>query len=95
MIPYFYSYVNWHNLNTPLGIHYFIQEMKDNNVDIKNYPDLDVYYKVLCGNAFKEEPNMITVDYTVNKIKNALIRYGLAHRSAKMEKGYYYFWKGD
>lgn len=95
MAPYFYNYITWYDLTSPLGIHNFIQEMKDNKVDIKKYPEIDIYYNVLCNNSFKEEPNMITVDYVIIKLKNALVRYGFAHRVKDVKEGYYYFWKGD
>ena len=38
---------------------------------------------------------MITVDYVIIKLKNALVRYGFAHRVKDVKEGYYYFWKGD
>lgn len=96
-VPEYYQYLMWYNLDTPLGLYDFIEEMKQDNVDLNDYPEIKVYYEVLFNNAFKDEPNMITVNYVVWKLKNALIRYGFAHTTRKVENKIYYYWneKGD
>lgn len=91
-VPQYFEYFNWYDLDNPLGIHDFIQEMKDNGVSIEDFPDIHIYYDIMYNNAFRDEPNMITVDYIVPKIKRALIRYGLAHTCKKVEYKLYYFW---
>ena len=57
MAPYFYNYITWHDLTSPLGIHNFIQEMKDNKVDIKQYPEIDIYYNVFHLNLLSKNNN--------------------------------------
>lgn len=93
-VPEYYKYFNWYDLRNAMGIYNFIQEMIDSGIDINDYPDIKVYYDILYSSAFKEEPNMITVDYVVKKMRNALIRYNLAHTTSLIKGELYYFWYG-
>lgn len=95
-IPDFYEYLNWYDLNTPVGIYNFMQEfLEDNNIE--DYPDIKVYYEMLCESAFKEQPDMVVVDYVLNKLKNRLIKYGFAHTTrflaVDLKKKAYFYWK--
>ena len=94
------KYINIYDLSTPLGLYSFIEEMKSDNVNLDDYPEIKIYYDILCNKALKEDVDMITVDYVIKKLKNALIRYGLAHNNYDICKLYnnkdaYYYWKGD
>ena len=91
-IPDYYAFLTWYDLDTPYGIYNFVQEMIMNGIDLKKYPDVNVYYKILCDNIFRDEPNIITVDYIVKKMKNVLIRYGFAHTTSKVHYKWYYYW---
>lgn len=91
-VPQYYEYLNWYDLDSPLGVHGFIQEMIDNGIDLDDFPDIKIYYDIMYNNAFRDEPNIVTVDYIVNKLRRALIRYGLAHTTKKVEYRLYYFW---
>lgn len=91
-IPEYFQYLNWYDLDTPTGIYSFIREMQDNGINIEDYPEIKVYYDVLYNNAFKDEPNIISVDYVVKKLKNALKRYGFAHTTTRFPNELYYFW---
>lgn len=92
-IPDYYEFLTMHDLNTPLGLYDFIQDMIMDNVNLDDYIEIKVYYEVLYNNAFRDDPNMISVDYVVKKLKNALIRYGFAHTVEKLKPyGLYYYW---
>lgn len=96
-IPDFYEYLNWYDLDTPVGIYNFMQEfLEDNNIE--DYPDIKVYYEMLCDSAFKEQPDMVVVDYVLNKLKNRLIKYGFAHTTRLVTRdlkntNIYFYWK--
>lgn len=96
-IPEYYQYLKWYNLDTPLDLYYFIEEMKLDGIDLDKYLEIKVYYDVLFKNALKDEPNMTTINYVVWKLKNALIRYGFAHTTRKLKGKLYYYWneKGE
>lgn len=91
-IPQYYEYLNWYDLDSPMGLYGFIQEMKDNGIDLEDYPDIKIYYDIIYDNAFRDEPNMISVDYVVGKLKRTLIRYGFAHTNRRVEYKLYYYW---
>ena len=46
-VPQYFEYFNWYDLDNPLGIHDFIQEMKDNGVSIEDFPDIHIYYDIM------------------------------------------------
>lgn len=96
-IPDYYAFLTWYDLNTPYGLYWFVQEMIMDGIDLQKYPDVNVYYEILCKNALNDEPNMITVDYVVPKLKRLLIKYGFAHTTSKVHYSLYYYWfeKGD
>ena len=94
-VPEYYQYLTWYDLDTPLGLYEFIEEMKLDNVDLDKYIEIKVYYEILLKNAFKDEPNMVTTDYVVWKLKNALIRYGFAHTTRKVKNRIYYYWNAN
>ena len=96
-IPDYFQYLTWYDLDTPLGIYGFIQEMISDNIDLEMYPEIKVYYQIMYDNAFRDNPNMITVDYIIKKLKNCLIRYGFAHTSTRVKNKLYYYWfmKGE
>lgn len=92
MVPEYFEFLNWYDLDSPLGLYGFIQEMISNGIDLEEYPDIKVYYDIIYNNAFRDEPNMISVEYVSMKLKRALIRYGFAHTSKKVEYKYHYYW---
>lgn len=96
-VPEYYQYLTWYDLDTPLGLYHFIEEMKSDGVDLNDYLEIKVYYDILFKNALKDDPNMVTTDYVVWKLKRALIRYGFAHTTKKLKNKIYYYWneKGD
>ena len=92
-VPEYFEYLNWYDLYSPLGVYGFIQEMINDGIDLNDYPDIKVYYDIVYTNAFRDNPNIISVDYVIKKIRNCLIRYGFAHTSARLEnKKLYYYW---
>lgn len=95
-IPDFYKYLTWYELKSPLDIYNFVQEMKNDNVDLNNYPDIQTYYNILIEHAFKEEADMVIVDYVVKKLRGLFITYGLAHGTYLMNlytgKQLYFYW---
>lgn len=91
-IPDYYAYLTWYDLDTPFGIYNFIQEMILDGIDLEKYPDLNIYYEILYANIFKDDPNIVTVDYVVKKMKSYLIRYGFAHTTKKVDYKLYYYW---
>lgn len=92
-VPEYFEYLNWYDLYTPLGVYGFIQEMIQDEIDLNNYPDIKIYYDILFENAFRDDPNIISVDYIVKKLRQCFIRYGFAHTSKKIEgKRFYYYW---
>lgn len=98
-VPDYYGYLNWHDLYSPVGIYNFMQEFIAEN-DINEYPDIKTYYNMLCDIAFRDDPDMIVVDYVINKLRNRLIQYGFAHSTYTMKvnlknKNLYFYWKQD
>lgn len=91
-IPEYYKYLSWYDLYSPLGLYGFIQEMTNNNISLDKFPEVKVYYEILCDNAFRDDPDMITVDYTVKKLRLALVRYGLAHTTSRVDYKLFYLW---
>lgn len=91
-VPQYYEFLNWYDLDSPIGLYGFIQEMQDNGIDLDDYPDIKVYYDIIYNNAFRDTPNIIAVEYVAYKLKRALIRYGFAHTTKKVEYRLYYFW---
>ena len=96
-IPEFYKYLTWYELNTPMDIYNFMQEMKDDGVNISDYPDIETYYNILIEHALKkDDADMIVVEYVIHKLRNALIRYGFAHSTylmkRKTNKNLYFYW---
>lgn len=91
-IPEWFSYLTWYDLDTPIGLYNFIDEMKRDGIDLNKFPEITVYYDILYKNAFRDDPNIITVDYVVKKLKQCLIRYGFAHSSARIDNKFYYYW---
>lgn len=91
-VPEYYQYLNWYDLDSPLGLYGFIQEMLNDNLDLNKFPEIKVYYDIMCDNAFRDEPNMITVDYITKKLKNVLIRYNMAHTTSRVDYKLYYYW---
>lgn len=96
IVPDFLDYMTFYSLDNALDIYNFIDEMQNDGVIIDNYPDMKIYYDILVNNALSEEPNMITVDYCVKKLRNLLKNYKLAHESRIMQdltgKELYYYW---
>jgi hypothetical protein len=91
------EYLTWHDLTKPYGIYGFINEMQCMGVSIDDFPEIKIYYEMLIKKAnktdmFDDEYFMYTVDYLVNKIRCALVRYKIAHTLKEVKKGYYYFW---
>lgn len=96
-IPDYYRYINWYDLYSPVGIYNFMQEFISEN-NIEDYPDINAYYKILCENAFKDEPDMVVVDFIIPKFRYCLINYGFAHTTFTMQcnlknKNLYFYWK--
>lgn len=91
-IPDYYAFLTWYDLDTPYGVYNFVQEMILDGIDLNKYPDVNVYYNVLCENVFKNEPNIITVDYVVKQLKKLLVNYGFAHTTSKVHYKWYYYW---
>lgn len=94
LVPDYYQYLTWYDLDTIEGIYWFIQEMINDGIDLKGYPEIDVYYDILNKNIFRDEPNMMTVDYVILHLKRALIKYGFAHTTRKVKYKLYYYWYG-
>lgn len=96
-VPEYYKYLKWYDLDTPLGLYDFVEEMKQDGIKLEDYLEIKVYYDILLKNAFRDEPNMTTTNYVVWKLKRALIRYGFAHTTRKVENRIYYYWneKGE
>lgn len=92
LVPDYYQFLNWHDLSNPIGIYEFIQEMLDDGIDLADYPEIEVYYNILCDNAERDEPNMITTEYVVKRLSNALERYGFAHTRRQLKNKLYYYW---
>lgn len=91
-VPEYYKYIKWYDLDTPLDLYGFIQEMINDGINLETYPEIKVYYEILYNNALRDKPNMITVDYVIDKLKKALIRYGFAHTTSLLDKQLYYYW---
>ena len=91
-VPEYYKYITWYDLNKPLDIYNFVQEMINDGVDLNNYPDIKAYYDVIYNNAFSNKPNIISVEYAVKRIKRLLVNYGFAHSTAKLKNKLYYYW---
>lgn len=91
-IPDYYAFLTWYDLDTPYGIYNFVQEMIMDKIDLNKYPDINIYYKILCENIEYDEPNIITVDYVVKQMKKLLIQYGFAHTTSKVHHKWYYYW---
>lgn len=91
-VPEYYLYLKWYDLYNPVGLYDFVQEMISNGIDLNLYEEIKTYYNIMCDNAFREEPNMTTVEYVVKKLRNALIRYGFAHTTRKLNGRLYYYW---
>lgn len=96
-VPEYFQYLTWYDLDTPLGLYSFIQEMINDNINLEDYPDIKIYYEIIYNNAFSDNPNIITVNYIIKKLKNTLIRYGFAHTSSRLDNKLYYYWfeRGD
>lgn len=92
MIPEYYKFLTWYDLDTPLGVYGFIQEMIENGIKLEDYIEIKVYYDLLYDNAFRDSPNMKSVDYIIKKLKLSLIRYGFAHTTSKVKNKLYYYW---
>lgn len=97
VVPDYFQYLNWYDLDTPTGLYWFMQELINDDIDLNEYPEIKTYYEILLKNVFLEEPNMISVEYVMRKLKNALVAYGFAHTTKKVEYKLYYYWfmKGD
>lgn len=95
-IPDYYKYLTWYELKTPLEVYNFIQEMINDGVKLEDYPDINTYYKMLLESAFKENADMVVVDYVVNKLRCALVNYGFANTTFTMDvnthKRLYFYW---
>ena len=96
-VPDYFQYLNWYDLDTPTGLYWFMQELINDDIDLDEYPEIKTYYEILLKNVFLEEPNMISVEYVMRKLKKALVAYGFAHTTKKVEYKLYYYWfmKGD
>jgi hypothetical protein len=96
IVPDFLDYMTFYTLDNAVDIHNFIQDMENDGTSISKYPDIKIYYDILLNNAFAEEPNMITVNYVVKKIRILLLKYKLAHTSKIMQdltgQTLYYYW---
>lgn len=92
LVPDYYQFINWYDLDTPVGIYDFIQEMLMDGIDLNDYPEIEIYYDILCDNAMRDEPNIMTTEYIVKKLKNALKRYGFAHTRKQVKYKLYYYW---
>ena len=96
IVPDFLDYMTFYKLDNPVDIYNFIQEMENDGTSVSKYPDIKIFYDILINNANSEEPNMITVNYVVNKIRILLCRYRLAHESRIMAdltgQKLYYYW---
>lgn len=92
LVPDYYQFITWYDLDTPVGVYEFIQEMLMDGINLSDFPDIEVYYNILCDNATRDEPNIMTTEYVVKKLKNALKRYGFAHTRKQVKHRLYYYW---
>ena len=94
-LPDYYEFLTWYDLSSVLGLYGFVQEMLADGLDLEDYPDIKIYYDILCNNALKDDADIITVEYVVRHAKNKLIRYGLAHSTRDMamtNKNLFFYW---